>query len=230
MIPEHIAIIPDGNRRWANAHGKSLIEGYVAGIDKIGNVLEWSRDLGVHSLTFWGLSTENLTRNEKELDTLMRLFEIKFREAIERNEFHEHGIRFKVFGKLNLLPKRIADYIQQLEESTKNYSNYFANVLLGYGGRQELVDACNAVLDDYKTGRITHIDEGSFSQYLSTGGLTDPDLIIRTSGERRLSGFLPWHCAYSELYFSRQLWPDFNKEEMANAIEDYSERKRRFGR
>lgn len=230
MIPEHVAIIPDGNRRWAKERGKTLVEGYLAGIDKVGDVLQWSRGFGLRHMTFWGLSTENLARDKKELDALMKLFELKFREAVDRNEFHEHGIRFRVYGKTDSLSKSIRDYIAQLEESTKDYSNYFANVLLGYGGRQEIVDACNAVLQDHRNRGIEGIDEKTFSQYLPTSGLTDPDLIIRTSGERRLSGFLPWHSAYSELYFSKHLWPDFDKQEMDAALQDYDVRKRRFGR
>ncbi len=230
MNPEHIAIIPDGNRRWAKKNGKTLVQGYMAGIDKIGDVLTWSRELGLRSLTFWGLSIENLSRDKRELDTLMHLFEMKFKEAIDRNEFHENKIRLRIFGKRNIFTERINDYMLELERSTKDYSNYFVNVLLGYGGRQELIDACNAVIQDYKTGKVEGVDERSFSKYLTTGNLTDPDLIIRTSGERRLSGFLPWHSAYSELYFSQYMWPEFDKNEMTNALEDYNQRKRRFGR
>jgi len=230
MIPSHVAIIPDGNRRWAKAHDKSLVEGYLAGIDKVGDVLQWSRDLGVRQLTFWGLSTENLSRNKAELNTLMRLFQMRFKEAVERNEFHEHGIRFRAFGDRSLLPKSIQTYIHSLEDSTKDYSNYFANVLLGYGGRQEIVAACNAILKDYDVQKISKVDDANFSKYLYTGGLADPDLILRTSGEKRLSGFLPWHSAYSEFYFSDCLWPDFSKLELKRAIEDYGDRKRRFGR
>ena len=230
MIPSHVAVIPDGNRRWAKVHKKSLVSGYLAGIDKVGDVLEWSRDFGIRNITFWGLSTENLTRNKTELNTLMRLFELKFKEAVNRNEFREHGIKFRVFGDRSLLPKGILAYISSLEDSTKDYSNYFANVLLGYGGRQEIVAACNAVLQDCKAKKIDKVDEASFSRYLYTGGLADPDLIIRTSGEQRLSGFLPWHSAYSEFYFSKSLWPDFTKQDLGNAVDDYKERKRRFGR
>jgi tritrans,polycis-undecaprenyl-diphosphate synthase [geranylgeranyl-diphosphate specific] len=230
MIPRHVAIIPDGNRRWAKAHKKSLVAGYLAGIDKVGDVLEWSRDLEVRNITFWGLSTENLSRNRTELSTLMRLFELKFKEAVKRNEFHEHKIRFRVFGDKSVLTKSIQNYINALEDSTRDYSNYFANVLLGYGGRQEIIAACNAAIRDYEARKIDKVDEASFSRYLYTGGLADPDLIIRTSGEQRLSGFLPWHSAYSEFYFSKHLWPEFTKQELGKAVDDYGERKRRFGR
>ncbi len=228
--PAHVAIIPDGNRRWAKKNHKTLAQGYVAGIEKVGNALEWSRDVGIRQLTFWGLSTENLSRESKEVDTLMRLFELKLKETMERNEFHENEIRFRVFGDRSLLPKGIRNYIAKLEDSTKGYSSYFANVVLGYGGRQELIAACNAVLRDYEAGKIMRVDEKTFSGYLYTGELADPDLIIRTSGEQRLSGFLPWQSAYSEFYFSKRLWPDFTKAEMSKAVEDYGERKRRFGR
>jgi undecaprenyl diphosphate synthase len=230
MIPRHIAIIPDGNRRWAKLHSKSLVEGYVAGIGTAGKTLGWGRDLGVRELTFWGLSTENLSRNRGELETLMRLFELKFKEALGTKEFDENSIRFRAFGDRSLLPSGIREYVFSLEEKTRDNSNYFVNILLGYGGRSEIVAACNAAIKDYERGKIKSVDEKSISSYLPTGGLSDPDLIIRTSGEQRLSGFLPWHSAYSEFYFSKHLWPDFNKNEMGNAIEDFSERKRRFGR
>jgi tritrans,polycis-undecaprenyl-diphosphate synthase [geranylgeranyl-diphosphate specific] len=230
MIPNHVAVIPDGNRRWAKKHRKTIVQGYLAGIDKVGEVLQWGRELEVRQLTFWGLSTENLSRNERELKTLMRLFELKFREAIERNEFHEHGIRFRVFGDRNLLPGHVRSYIDSLEETTRDYSNYFVNVLLGYGGRQEIINACNAVLRDYETGKLKKVDERNLPNYLYTGKLDDPELIIRTSGERRLSGFLPWQSAYSEFYFSERLWPDFDRRELEEAVNDYGSRKRRFGR
>jgi undecaprenyl diphosphate synthase len=168
--------------------------------------------------------------HEREIETLMRLFEQKFKEAVSRNEFHENKIRFRVFGDRTLLPAGIMRYINSLENSTKGYSEYFANIVLGYGGRQELVAACNAAIRDYEQGKIKAVDEKNFSNYLYTGGLADPDLIIRTSGEQRLSGFLPWQSAYSEFYFSKKLWPDFTKREMRGAVEDFSERKRRFGR
>jgi tritrans,polycis-undecaprenyl-diphosphate synthase [geranylgeranyl-diphosphate specific] len=228
--PSHIAIIPDGNRRWAKQHGKSLVEGYLAGIDRASNALEWSRDLNVKELTFWGLSTENLSRDKNEIKVLMHLFELKFREVVKRNEFHENGIRFRAFGNTSVLSEGIQKYISSLEESTRDYSDYFVNLLLGYGGRQEILAACNSALADYQAGKIKKVDEKTFSSYLYTANLADPDLIIRTSGEQRLSGFLPWQSAYSEFYFSKYLWPDFTKQEMGNAIEDYGERKRRFGR
>ena len=230
MIPRHVAIIPDGNRRWAKAHGKSLVEGYLAGIDKASKTLEWGRDLDVKELTFWGLSTENLSRNKLEINTLMRLFELKFRDVTKVSDFKDNGIRFRAFGDRNLLPAGIRRHVNSLEESTRDYSNYFVNLLLGYGGRYEIISACNAAISDYEAGRIKAVDEKSISRYLPTGGLTDPDLIIRTSGEQRLSGFLPWHSAYSEFFFSKALWPDFTKEELGMAVEDYGERKRRFGR
>lgn len=230
MIPKHVAIIPDGNRRWAKSHGKSLVEGYMAGIDKVMESLEWGRELEVRQMTFWGLSTENLDRNKLELETLMRLFDFKLKEAMDRTDFHENKIRLRVFGNRELLPANIRNYISKLEDSTKDYSNYFVNVLLGYGGRQELVAACNAVLQDYQAKRINRIDEKNLPNYLYTKELTDPDLIIRTSGEQRLSGFLPWQSAYSEFYFSKCMWPEFTKKEMTVAIDDYSKRKRRFGR
>ncbi|NYZ78901.1 di-trans,poly-cis-decaprenylcistransferase [Candidatus Micrarchaeota archaeon] len=228
-MPQHLAVIPDGNRRWAKQHGLPVIEGHRRGIDKLRDVLEWCRNLSIPMVTLWGFSMENFDRDKDEVQLLMKLFEQKIGE-INRKEVHENRIRVRVFGRRELLTPKVRERIEKFEKDTEKYSNYFVNILLAYGGRQELVDACNSILKDCREGKLQSITEEDFPRYLSTGGLPDPDLIIRTSGEQRLSGFMPWKSAYSELYFCPQLWPDFSEKDLEDAVEEYQKRKRRFGK
>ena len=224
--PRHIALIPDGNRRWARKHGKSPIEGHAAGIDNLWNLLKWCREAGVKTLTGWGFSSDNFRRSASEVNELMRLFEHKLKEYENRNEVHEHRIRVQVLGDMSRFPERITNRIRELERTTEKYRNYELNLLLGYGGRQELINAVNRALQS----GARHVDERSFRNLLWSGALSsDPDLVIRTSGEVRTSGFLPWQSAYSEYYFSKKLWPDFKRSDFMQALKEYASRKRRFG-
>ncbi|MBI4399650.1 di-trans,poly-cis-decaprenylcistransferase [Candidatus Micrarchaeota archaeon] len=227
---KHLAIIPDGNRRWAQINKVSLMEGYAKGIEKIGQLLGWCKELNIETLTLWGFSTENFQREQKEVSSLMKLFEIKFREALTSKEIHENQIRVKILGRKDLLTSKAQEFIQKLEEETSKYDKHNLNLLLCYGGRQEIVDACNAIIEECKKGKLTKVDESTFQKYLYTNGMSDPDLIIRTSGEKRLSGLMPWQSSYSELYFSDKFWPDFKKEDLVQALTEYENRKRRFGR
>jgi len=225
--PRHVALIPDGNRRWARKQGKSVIEGHAAGIDNLGNLLKWCREAKIKTLTAWGLSTENLKRPASEVRALMKLFEKKLSEAEDRNEVHKYEIRVRVLGNIGAFPGGVRSKIRELEENTVNYDKYELNLLLGYGGRQELLDAINRMLE---SGRH-HVDENMFRKFLWSGAMSsDPDLVLRTSGEVRTSGFLPWQSAYSEYYFSQKLWPDFKRADFKRALKEYAKRKRRFGK
>ena len=229
-VPKHVVVIPDGNRRWAREHNVPELEGHRVGIEKLRSVVEWCREFGVKIITFWGFSLENFRRDREEVAGLMRLFEQKFDELKDKSELHKNRIRIRFFGKLELLTPRLQEKIREVENETSDYSDYFLNFLLAYGGRQELVDAANAAIADAKRGKIDKLTEESFARYTYMGELDEPDLIIRTSGEQRLSGILPWHSGYSELYFSPKLWPDFQKEDFKAALDDFARRKRRFGR
>ncbi len=225
--PKHLALIPDGNRRWARRHGKTPVEGHAVGIDNLGNLLKWCREFKVKELTAWGFSTENFDRPPGEVHGLMKLFEKKLMEAEDRNEVHKYKIRVRVLGDLDRFPSQLRDKIRELEGRTKNYDAYNFNILLSYGGRKELVAAVNSAI----ASGVRRVDEASFRKLLWTAPLSsDPDIIIRTAGESRMSGFLPWQGAYSEYYVSQKLWPDFKRGDFVKALRDYSKRKRRFGR
>jgi tritrans,polycis-undecaprenyl-diphosphate synthase [geranylgeranyl-diphosphate specific] len=226
---QHLAIIPDGNRRWAKQHGLPFIEGHRMGIDKLRDVLGWCRKLNIRMVTLWGFSMENFERDNDEVQLLMKLFERKIAE-VNREEVNKHRIRVRVFGRKELLPPKVRERIEKFEKDTEKYNDYFVNILLAYGGRQEIVDACNSILKDCREGKLKSVTEKDFPRYLCTGGLPDPDLVIRTSGEQRLSGLMPWKTAYSELYFCPKLWPDLSEQDLRDAVEEYQKRKRRFGR
>jgi len=223
--PEHIAIIPDGNRRWAEINGLSKQEAYAKGIEHIGDVLKWCRDSDVHMLTMWGFSLENFKRDEAEIKQLFGLFKENLKKGLESDDRNKYDVRIKFFGRIHLFPKEIQEMIRKTEEMTSKNKEYQLNLLLSYGGRAEIVDAVNSII---KQG-ISEVDEGILSKHMYAD-IPDPDLIIRTSGEKRLSGLLPWQSVYSEFYFSDKLWPDFSKEDFQAALEDYARRKRRYGK
>jgi len=229
-VPKHIAIIPDGNRRWAKQNGKPALEGHRVGIDNLRKVSEYCRDFGVKTVTYWGFSIENFQRDKAEVQGLLRLFEIKFDEFKNHPELRENQIRVRFFGRLNLLTPKLREKIREVEKETEAYSNYSMNILLAYGGKSEIVDACNAAIADAKAGKIKSVDEESFGKYFYMHGLPEPDLVIRTSGEMRMSGILPWGSMYSEYYFSPKLWPEFSREDLAAAVAEFASRKRRFGK
>jgi undecaprenyl diphosphate synthase len=226
--PRHIAIIPDGNRRWGELHGMSKQEAYAKGIDHIGEVLKWCKEEDIQILTMWGFSTDNFTRDKEEIGGLFELFKSNLKKVIEENrgDARKDEVRVRFIGRTHLFPKEFQEMIRIAEAETAGGAKYQLNLLLAYGGREEIIDAVNAAL---KSG-VKSVDEKSFSELLYTNGIPDPDLIIRTSGEKRLSGLLPWQSTYSEFYFSEKLWPDFSKEEFKAALEDYAKRKRRFGK
>lgn len=231
-VPRHIAIIPDGNRRWATEHGITLSEGYDKGIRKIGDVLEWCKEYDVRTLSMWGFSTDNAKRNPEEIKKLFELFKKYLAEIMEEGkkksdeEKKQYDVRVRFLGRRALFPKEIQDAMNRIEELSKNNKTYQLNLLLGYGGREEIVDAVNSII---KEG-ILEVDEKMISNHLYTADIEDPDLVIRTSGEQRLSGLMPWQSVYSEFHFSKKLWPDFSKEDFEEAIKTYDARKRRFGK
>ena len=223
---KHLAVIPDGNRRWAKKRGLSLEQGYEAGVKKLGELLKWCRDEDVRILSLWGFSTENFSRDASEVKSLFRIFNQKLVEALNHDDYHKHHVRIRFFGRRDSFPHEIRKGIEELERATAPYKDFQLNVFLGYGGRQEIVDAVNSLLKEGKR----QIGEREFAERLYTKGVPDPDLIIRTSGEQRLSGLMPWQSAYSELYFSKKLWPDFTRSDFNSALRDYAARKRRFGK
>lgn len=231
--PEHIAIILDGNRRWALEHSLNPWVGHQHGAEKVEKLLKWCLDIGVKSVTLYAFSTENFQRPKQEVVEIMRILEEKLRNIITDERIHKNKVRVKIIGRRNLLPRSLQKLIKDAEESTKDYEEHFLNVALAYGGRAEIVDAARKIAEEVKLGRLSpdEIDEHSFERFLYTAHLPkqDPDLIIRTSGEERLSGFLLWQSAYSELCFLDVYWPDFRKIDLLRAVRTYQRRKRRFG-
>lgn len=224
--PEHIAIIPDGNRRFAELNGLSRREAYARGIQHIGDVLKWCREKDIHMLTMWGFSLENFQRDKNEIGQLFELFKINLKKAIESDDENKGKVRIRFFGRIKLFPSEIQRMIKEVEKATVKNTEYQLNLLLSYGGRAEIIDAVNSILEE----EIKEVDEETLSDHMYTRGLPDPDLIIRTSGEKRLSGLFPWQSTYSEFYFSDKLWPDFSKEDFEDALSDYVKRKRRYGK
>lgn len=231
--PEHVAIILDGNRRWASERSLNPWIGHHYGANKIEELLNWCLDLHVKSITLYAFSTENFRRSRKEVEEIMRIAEEKLREILENKSIHKNKVRVKAIGRLDLLPKSLQEMIRQVEESTKDYNERFLNVALAYGGRAEIVDATKKIAQKVKGGKLApeEINEQLFEKYLYTAHMPkqDPDLIIRTSGEERLSGFLSWQSAYSELFFLDINWPDFRRIDLLRAVRTYQRRKRRFG-
>jgi tritrans,polycis-undecaprenyl-diphosphate synthase [geranylgeranyl-diphosphate specific] len=230
-MPEHVAIIMDGNRRFAESLGISSIRGHKKGRDKLEELLGWCLELGVKVLTVYALSTENLKRETDEIKDLLDLFEKNFNLLGDDERVHKNKIKVSVLGQKELLPKKVQDAIKYAEDKTENYDKYFFNLAIAYGGRQEITMAIQNIAKDAKQGKINpeEINEKTVSSYLYTHKIPDPDLILRTSGEERISNFLLWQIAYSELYFADVYWPGFSKLDFLKAIYSYQRRRRRYG-
>jgi len=230
-VPQHLAIIMDGNRRFARREGIGVRDGHARGRDTLEELLNWCLDLKIRILTVYALSTENLARPAAEIDGLMDLFDRALRDIATDERVHRHRIRVRVIGNRALLPARVREAISIAEEATKDYSDYRYNVALGYGGRDEIVEAIRALAREVREGRLLPeaIDSELVSRHLYTADLPDPDLILRTSGEERISNFLLWQSAYSELYFSDVLWPGLTRLEFLRAIRTFQLRRRRYG-
>lgn len=233
-IPEHIGVILDGNRRWARRRGLDPWKGHARGAKKMEDFLDWCGEIDeIRSVTLYAFSTENFKRSEKEVSEIFRLLKEYLHTLLKDERVHKNQIRVKMLGRLEMLPEEFQELIRQVEEKTKNYREHYLNFCIAYGGRSEIVDAVRCLARDVKEEHLDlqAIDEKRIESYLYTAHLPkcNPDLIIRTSGEVRLSNFLTWQGAYSELCFVDVSWPDFRKLDLLRAIRMYQHRQRRFG-
>ncbi len=232
QVPKHLAVIMDGNRRYAEDLGILPHEGHVKGKSTLENLSDWCRKLGIKHLTVYAFSLENFDRDEKELSPLMDLFEESFKNAGDDPRVHDNKVRVRAIGHREMLPNKVVKAIEYAESKTKDYEDFNYNLAVAYGGRQELVRSMEMIAQKVKEGEIepSEIDAKLISSSLYTSGLPDPDLILRTSGEERISNFLLWQIAYSELYFADVYWPDMRKIDFLRAIRSFQKRKRRLGR
>lgn len=231
-MPKHVAIIMDGNRRFSKMQGNiDVVKGHEVGVSTLENVLNWSIELGIEIITAYAFSTENFNRPEHEVEGLMNLFVVNFKRLVTHEKIHKNEVRVKVVGRTELLPDKVKEAIAEAEKATEHYDKRVFNIAIGYDGRLEIVDSIKKIIEDVQEGKITidDVDEDMVSKNLYTAGLADPNLIIRTSGEERLSGFLLWQSSYSELYFCETLWPELRKVDFIRAIRSYQARDRRFG-
>jgi undecaprenyl diphosphate synthase len=228
-LPQHVAIIMDGNGRWAEMRGLPRIAGHREGIRSLREVVTACRELGIYALTIYAFSLENWQRPEQEIRELMSLLKEYLKKELP--ELMKHGIRFKTIGRTQRLPESVIQRINEVETATRGNDKMILTIALSYGGRAEIVDAVRKMLADSERGALTsvQVDEVRLSHYLYTAGLPDPDLLIRTSGEARISNFLLWQVAYTELYFTKTLWPDFRRRDFFQALLDFERRERRFG-
>jgi tritrans,polycis-undecaprenyl-diphosphate synthase [geranylgeranyl-diphosphate specific] len=232
MIPKHISMIMDGNRRFAWSKSMNTDTGHKAGKERLKEVMKWVLELKVPYLTVYALSTENLSgRNEDELNILFDLYESGLEEIAEDPMIHENKVRVQVVGRTELLPDRVRKAIDKAKNATADYEDFMFTVCLAYGGREEIVDAVKIIASEHASGtlQLDSINPSTISKRLYTADLPDPDLVIRTSGEERVSNFLLWQIAYAELYFTDVHWPSFSRRDLYTAIEDYQLRKRRYG-
>ncbi|HOX30442.1 MAG TPA: polyprenyl diphosphate synthase [Candidatus Paceibacterota bacterium] len=223
QLPRHLGIIIDGNRRWAKASGKPTLEGHKKGFDSVKTIIEASRKRGIKTLTFFCFSTENWKRSEEEVGYLMNLLETALIDCLKK--FGDEDVRIKVIGQIKRLPDSIQKEIAKVEKATENNKSMLVNLAISYGGRTEIVEAIKSII---KSGvNPDEITEETVKEHLWT---SDVDLIIRTGGEQRLSGFLLWHAAYSEFLFIKKYWPEFTEADLDAALADYAARSRRFGK
>ena len=227
-LPKHIAITMDGNGRWAEQKGKFRVFGHQNGVKAVRETVETAAEIGIKYLTLYAFSTENWKRSEKEVNALMTLLISTINKETET--LMENDICLHAIGNLSQLPKKCKQELGQAIEKTKNNKRMTLILALSYSGRWEIVNAVNSILEERKNNLPTEITEETFQQYLSTKSVPDPELLIRTSGEKRISNFLLWQIAYTELYFTDKLWPDFRKKDLISAIIDYQKRERRFGK
>ena len=228
-IPNHIAIIMDGNGRWAHKKGESRDYGHKAGRKSVKKTVEACTELGVKNLTLFAFSTENWNRPKLEIDLLMKLLLLSLNQELKN--LNKNNIRFKTIGNLDKLPKKVSSYLNKVTKETKNNNRMTLTLALSYGSREEMVTVMKKIGDKVKNNLISlkNIDESLINQHLYTHYLPDVDLLIRTSGEKRISNFLLWQIAYAELYFTKKFWPDFSKEDLYEAIINFQKRQRRFG-
>ena len=227
-VPRHIAIILDGNGRWAKKRGLPRTAGHMAGAETFRRIATYCRSIGVEYLTVYAFSTENWKRPEEEVGTIMKLLWRYLDEAIRTME--KDHIRMKVFGELARLSPQLREMVDRTDEISQHYQGFQANICLNYGGRDEIIHAARRYARDYAEGKVQgELSEEQFGGYLYSAGIPDPDLLIRPGGEMRISNFLLWQCAYTEFYFTDVLWPDFTPEELDKAIAEFNRRDRRYG-
>jgi undecaprenyl diphosphate synthase len=228
-LPRHVAIIMDGNGRWAQARGLPRVAGHRQGADAVRQTLIAAGELGIPYLTLFGFSSENWKRPPDEVDSLMGLLRHYLRSEIA--ELHRNGVRLRVIGELDRLAADIAAMIRNAEALTQDNDRMNLTIALSYGGRAEIVAAARAIAAEVMEGKLAldRIDEAAVGRHLFTSELPEPDLLIRTSGEQRISNFLLWQCAYAELVFTKTLWPDFGRADLEQAVADYGGRERRYG-
>jgi len=229
-VPKHVGVMLDGNRRWAKSMGADTKRGHQAGADNIEPLLGWCDEVGIEVVTLWLLSTDNLNRPEAELESLLEIIESAVESLAEQRRWRLHPV-----GALDLLPASTAEKLKAAEEATRDVDGMLVNVAVGYGGRREIADAVRSLLQEH-AGRGTSLEELAqiidvehIADHLYTKGQPDPDLVIRTSGEQRLGGFLLWQSAKSEFYFCEAYWPDFRRVDFLRAIRAYALRERRYG-
>jgi len=232
--PEHIAVILDGNRRWASERSLPTWLGHQEGANKVEDLIDWCFDyLNVKSVTLYAFSTENFSRQPSEVEGIMKLAEEKLTKILTDQRIHKNEVHVRIIGRHALLPEQLQGLVRKVEEATKDYNEHFLNFALAYGGRAEIVDAARKLAQEVEKGRLKPdaIEEQLFEKYLYTAHMPkqDPDIIIRTSGEERLSGFLLWQSAYSELFFLDIYWPDFRRIDLLRAVRTFQKRKRRYG-
>lgn len=233
-IPNHVALILDGNRRWAKRHLSMPKSGHWKGADAVENLLDWCEEFDIKIVTLYALSAENLNRKDEELEYLYELICMRLEKLFNDPRIHKNKMRVKGIGRIELLPDSIKQILKRLDEATKDYDRHFLNIALAYGGQYELVDAVKKIGEKIKDGLLNVEDiskkEIELNLYTSHLPQSSPDMILRTSGEKRLSGFLMWQSAYSELIFMDIFWPEFRKIDLMRAIRTYQERKRRLGK
>ncbi len=233
-MPKHIAIILDGNRRWAKRNLIVKLEGHFRGADAVEKLLDWCEELNIKIITLYVLSSENLGRQDEELDYLYDLINARLHKLYNDPRIHKNRMKVKAIGSVELLPDFLRDILNKLEESTKEYDNHYLNIAIAYGGQNELVDAIKKIGSRIKDGTldVNQIDKDVIESSLYTSHLpqSSPDMILRTSGEKRLSGFLLWQSAYSELVFMDIYWPEFRKIDLMRAIRTFQKRGRRLGK
>ncbi|MBW4476282.1 MAG: di-trans,poly-cis-decaprenylcistransferase [Tolypothrix brevis GSE-NOS-MK-07-07A] len=230
LLPKHVAVIMDGNGRWAKRQGLPRFIGHKHGVDALKDLLRCCKDWGIGALTAYAFSTENWKRPQEEVDFLMTLFQKVLRQ--ELREMLEENVQIRFVGNLQALPRILQEEISRSMEETKDNRAIRFTVATNYGGRQEILQACQAIAEQVKQGLLQpdEIDEATFERHLYTAGICDPDLLIRTSGEMRISNFLLWQMAYAEIYITETLWPDFDRAEFHRALSAYQQRERRFGK
>ncbi len=226
-LPGHVAVIMDGNGRWARFRNLPRAEGHLQGMESVRDVVTATRDLNIPFLTLYAFSKENWKRSEEEVKRLLEILGVYLQNELPL--MMEKDIRFNIVGNLSDFPKRLRHQIMDVMEKTASNRSLVLSIALSYSGREEIVNAVKLILNDVKKGSLKRINEKVFSRYLYTRNMPDPDLLIRTSGEMRISNFLLWQIAYAEIYITDILWPDFGKEAYLEALEEYTRRERRFG-